>query len=63
MKKKSSGYNEITIETLKTCASFISHPLNYIYNHLLYTGIFHDCLKISGVNPMYKKEDKTRMTN
>jgi len=61
--KKSSGYDEITSETVKTCASLISHPLSCIYNHLLYTGIFSDCLKITGVKPMYKKENKTRMTN
>jgi hypothetical protein len=61
--KKSSGYDEITSETLKTCASLISHPLSYIYNRLLYTGIFSDCLKIAGVKPMYKIGDKTRMTN
>jgi hypothetical protein len=52
--KKSSGYDEITSKTLKTCASLISHPLSYIYNHLIYTGIFSDCLKIAGVKPMYK---------
>ena len=33
---KSSGYNEITSNILKACASLISHPLSYIYNHLLY---------------------------
>jgi hypothetical protein len=52
--KKSSGYYEITSETLKTCASLISHPLSYIYNRLIYTGIFSDCLKIAGVKLMYK---------
>jgi hypothetical protein len=61
--KKSKGYDEITSETLKTCASLISYPLSYIYNHLLCTGVFSDCLKIAGVKPMYKKEDKIRMTN
>jgi hypothetical protein len=52
--KKSSGYDETRSETLKTCASLISHPLSYIYNHLIYTGVFSDCLKIAGVKPMYK---------
>jgi len=45
--KKSSGYDEITSETLKTCASLISHPLSDIYNHLIYTVVFSDCLKIA----------------
>ena len=37
---KSSGYDEVTSEILKARASFISHTLSYIYNHLLHTGIF-----------------------
>jgi len=40
-----------------------NHPLCYIYNYSLYTGIFPDCLKISVVKPLYKKGDKTNMTN
>jgi hypothetical protein len=30
--KKSSGYEEMS-KILKACASLISHPLNYVYNH------------------------------
>ena len=48
---------------LKTCASLISKPWNFIYNHLLYTGIFPDCLKIAVVKSLYKKGGKTSMTN
>ena len=43
---KSSVYCEITSKILKACASLNSHPLSYIYNHSLYTGIFPDRLKI-----------------
>ena len=60
--KKSSGY-ETTSKILKAYASPSSHPLSYNYNHLLYTGIFPDCLKISVAKPLYKKGDKTSMTN
>jgi hypothetical protein len=42
---KKSGYDEVTSEILKTCAS-LSHPLSYFYDHLLYTGIFPGHLKI-----------------
>jgi len=45
--KKSSGYDEITSKILKACAFVISHPLRYIYNHSLYTGIFPEHLKIA----------------
>jgi len=61
--RKSSGYNEITRKILKACASLISHPLSYIYNHLLYTGIFPDHLKIAVVKPISKTGNKTSMTN
>ena len=61
--KKSLGYYEITRKILKACASLISHPLNYIYNHSLYTGIFPDRLKIAVVKPLYKKGGKTSMTS
>jgi len=50
--KKSSGYDKITIKILKAYASLISHPLSYIYNGLLSTGIFPDCLKIAVVKPL-----------
>jgi hypothetical protein len=48
---------------LKACASLISHSLSYIYNHLLYTGIFPDHLKIAVVKPISKTGNKTSMTN
>jgi hypothetical protein len=47
---------------LKVCAYLISQPLNHIYNHSLYTGIFPDP-KISIVKLLFKKGDKTSMTN
>jgi hypothetical protein len=61
--KKSSVCNKVTSKILKVCVSFISHPLSYIYNHPLYTGIFPGCLKIAVVKPFYKKGDTSGMTN
>jgi hypothetical protein len=61
--KKSSGYDEITMKILKACASLICHPLSYIYNYSLYTSIFPDSLKSAVVKPLYKKGDKSSMTN
>jgi hypothetical protein len=61
--KKSSDYDEITSKILKACASRISHPLRYIYNHSLYTGIIPDHLKIAVVKPLYTKRNKTSMKN
>jgi hypothetical protein len=60
--KNSSGYNEISSKIIN-CASLISYPLTHIYNHSLLTGIFPNCLKVSIVRPLYKKGDKTNMSN
>jgi hypothetical protein len=60
--KKSSNYDEITSKILKTFASF-SHPLSYINNHSLHTGIFPDSLQIAVVKPLYMKGDKTSIKN
>jgi hypothetical protein len=61
--KNSSGYNEITSKIPKACGCLISQPLSHIFNHSLYTGGFPDCLKFSVVKPLFKKCDKTSMTN
>jgi len=59
-------YNKITNKTLKACASLISHPLSYVYNHSPKTDIFPDHLKIAVVKHCTrkeKKEKKNSMTN
>jgi hypothetical protein len=61
--KNSSSYDEITTKILKACSSHISLPLNYICNQSVYAGIFPDRLKISIVKPLYKKGDKSCVTN
>jgi len=43
--------------------SLIHQSLSYIYDHSLCTGIFPDHLKIAVLKPLYKKGDKTSMTN
>jgi hypothetical protein len=52
--RNSSGYDLMTSKILKVFASLISYPLTHIFNHLLFTGIFRDCLKISIVR-VYKR--------
>jgi hypothetical protein len=61
--RNSSGYDRITSTILKLCASLIGHPLAHICNHSFFTGIFLDHLKISVVRSLYKKGDKTSMSN
>jgi hypothetical protein len=45
--KNSLGYDKITIKILKACASLISHPLSYIYNHPPYMSTFLTALNFS----------------
>jgi len=58
--KKKSDYGEVS-SMFKACASLMSHPLIYIYNRSLYTGIFPDCLQIAVVKSVYKKGDENSM--
>jgi hypothetical protein len=58
-----TGYDGIPSKISKVCASQISYPLTHIYNHSLLTGIFPNHLQVSIVRPLYKKGDKTTMSN
>jgi len=61
--KSSCGYDEITTKILKISSPFIVSPLTYICNRMLSTGRFPDRLKYSEIKPIYKKGDKTLITN
>jgi len=43
--ENSYRYNEISTKILKTRSHFISSPLNYVYNKILFCGVFSDRLK------------------
>jgi hypothetical protein len=59
--KNSSGYDEISTKLFKISANYICSPLTYICNNL--TGIFPERLKYSTIKPLYKKGDKTDLSN
>ena len=61
--KKSCGYDEITTKILKISSPFIVSPLTYMCNRMLSTGTFLDRLKYSEIKHIYKKGDKTLITN
>ena len=61
--KNSCGYDEITAKILKQSSPFIVSPLTHICNSMLSTGIFPGRLKYSIIKPIYKKGDKTLITN
>jgi hypothetical protein len=59
----SCGYDELTIKILKVTSPFILSPLTYIRNRMLTTATFPDRLKFPEIKPIYKKGDKTLISN
>ena len=61
--KNSYGYNEITTKILKISTPFISSPLDYIYNKILFWGVFPDRLKYAVIKPLHKSGDRCNVPN
>ena len=61
--KNSHGYDEISIKILKISAPFILSPLTYIFNKILFKGIFPERLKFSEIKPLYKKGNMSDFSN
>jgi hypothetical protein len=61
--KNSSGYDVISIKLIKISSSFISSPLKHICNKSLSSGIFPDRLKYAIVKPLFKKGDKSKISD
>jgi hypothetical protein len=61
--KNSTGYDEISMKTLKLSAPFISSPLCYIFNNAVLYGKFPTRMKYSIIIPIHKKGDKKNCGN
>jgi len=61
--KTSYGYDEVPLWIVKLSMPFISFPLIYICNKMLSTGTFPTRLKFSQVYPIFKKGNKTEMSD
>jgi hypothetical protein len=61
--KNSSEYDGISTKLLKISSCFISSPLTYICNKSLSSGIFPDRLKYAVVKPLFKKSDRSNVSN
>jgi hypothetical protein len=61
--KDSNGYDEVSKRILRNSAPYITSPLTYIINKVLSTGIFPDRLKFSDIRPLFKKDNKTDLSN
>jgi hypothetical protein len=56
--KNSYGYVELSTKTLKLSGPFISSPINYLCNKLLFQGIFSDRLKYAIIKLLHKNGDR-----
>jgi len=61
--RNSYGYDEISTKILKVSCHFISSPINYICNKMLFRGVFPDSLKYTIINPLHKNDDKCEVSN
>jgi hypothetical protein len=61
--KNSHGYDEIPTKILKISSRFISSPLNYICNKMLFWGVFPDRSKYAVIKPQHKNVDKCQVSN
>jgi len=56
--KNSYGYNEISTKILNISCPFISYPINYICNKMLFWGVFPNRLKYTITKPLHKNDDR-----
>ena len=61
--KNSSGNNGISTTLLKISSPLMSSPLTQICNKSLSSGIFPDHMKYAVVKPLFKKGDKSNISN
>jgi hypothetical protein len=61
--KNSYVYDEISTKILKISLPFISSPINYICNKILFWGVFPDRLKYATIKPLHKNEDRCEVSN
>jgi hypothetical protein len=61
--KNSHGYNKILTKILKISSPFISSPLNYICNKILFWGVCPDRLKYAVIKPLHKNGDRCDVSN
>jgi len=60
--QNSYGYDKISTKILKINGPFISSPINYIRNKMLFWGVFPDRLKYTIIKPLHKNEDRCEVS-
>ena len=61
--KKSTGYDEISTETIKILSAVISPTLSLIINKCILNGTVPDEMNVSKIKPLFKKGDVTLLNN
>ncbi len=61
--KYSTGYDNVSMNLVKSAISPITTPLKHICNTSVQTGIFPDQMKLAKVIPLYKAGDKKQFSN
>ena len=56
------GYDGISTKILKLSCPFISSPINYICNKMLFWCVFHDRLKYAIIKPLHKYDDRCEVS-
>ena len=57
--KKSSGHDGMSNEILKCCSPILEKHLVRSFNDCIEKQVFHECLKIAKVLPLFKKGDES----
>ena len=61
--KNSYGCDEISTKILKISGPFISSPINYMCNKMLFWGVFLDRLKYTIIKPLHTNDDIGEVSN
>jgi hypothetical protein len=61
--KKSTGFDQISVQVVKTVAESIAPVLTHLINLSFSTGIFPEQLKLSTIVPIYKKGSSLKKDN
>jgi len=56
--KNSYGHDKISTKILKLNGTFISSPINYVCNKMLFCGVYPDRLKYTIIKPLHKNDDR-----
>jgi hypothetical protein len=59
----SAGFDEIPEVIVKTSVHYIKKSLTHIFNLSLQKGLFPDSLKVAKIQPIFKKGEKSVITN